>query len=201
MVRIRFSPAESLRTIGSSAAAFHRSTAEEAAPHRADIESAIRAEELADAASRTPPTSSSSRILSRPWKTFTRRWWARFRASRFGLAFCEASGKRLVRWSGNDEAALALARDNALAIGAGHTFLIFLGDGFFPVNVLAAVRAVPEVCRIYCATANPTQVIVAQTELGRGVLGVVDGASPLGVETDADIEWRKDLLRRIGYKL
>ena len=95
---------------------------------------------------------------------------------RFGVAFCEASGKRLVRWSGNDEAALALARDNALAIGAGHTFLIFLGDGFFPVNVLAAVRAVPEVCRIYCATANPTQVIVAQTELGRGVLGVVDGA-------------------------
>jgi uncharacterized protein len=116
---------------------------------------------------------------------------------RFGLAFCEASGKRLVRWSGNDEAALTLARDNALAIGAGHTFLIFLGDGFFPVNVLAAVRAVPhgqhrraqrsqlnrqmrgpftytaEVCRIYCATANPTQVIVAQTELGRGVLGVV----------------------------
>jgi uncharacterized protein len=113
----------------------------------------------------------------------------------------EASGKRLVRWSGNDEAALALARDNALAIGAGHTFLIFLGDGFFPVNVLAAVRAVPEVCRIYCAKANPTQVIVAQTELGRGVLGVVDAASPLGVETDADIAWRKDLLRKIGYKL
>src|SRR4029453_10547732 len=90
---------------------------------------------------------------------------------RFGLAFCEASDKRLVRWSGNDEA----ARDNALAIGAGHIFLIFLGDGFFPVNVLAAVRAVPEVCRIYCATANPTQVIVAQTEQGCGVLGVVDG--------------------------
>jgi adenosine/AMP kinase len=109
---------------------------------------------------------------------------------RFGLAFCEASGKRLVRWSGNDEAALNLARDNALAI-----------DGFFPVNVLAAVRAVPEVCRIYCATANPTQVIVAQTELGRGVLGVVDGASPLGFETEADIAWRKDLLRKIGYKL
>jgi adenosine/AMP kinase len=120
---------------------------------------------------------------------------------RFGLAFCEASGKRLVRWSGNDEASLTLARNNALAIGAGHTFLIFLGDGFFPVNVLAAVRAVPEVCRIYCATANPTQVIVAQTELGRGVLGVVDGASPLGVETDTDIAWRKDLLRKIGYKL
>lgn len=113
---------------------------------------------------------------------------------RFGLAFCEASGKRLVRWSGNDEAAIALARDNAMAIGAGHTFLIFLGDGFFPVNVLAAVRAAPEVCRIYCATANPTQVIVAQTEQGCGVLGVVDGASPLGVETDEDIAWRKDLL-------
>src|SRR5260221_1292956 len=120
---------------------------------------------------------------------------------RFGLAFCEASGKRLVRWSGNDEAALALARDNALAIGAGHTFLIFLGDGFFPVNVLAAVRAVPEVCRIYCATANPTQVIVAQTELGRGVLGAVDGASPLAVETDADIAWRKGLLRKLRHKL
>src|SRR6516225_2972570 len=128
--------------------------------------------------SRTPPTSSSaSRILSRPWKTSTR------------------------RWSGTDAAALALARDNALAIGAGHTFLIFLGDGFFPVNVLAAVRAVSEVCRIYCATANPAQVIVAQTELGRGVLGVVDGASPLGVETEADITWRKDMLRKIGYKL
>ncbi|ASY71666.1 putative transmembrane protein (plasmid) [Sinorhizobium fredii CCBAU 25509] len=112
---------------------------------------------------------------------------------RFGLAFCEASGKRLVRLSGNDEAVIALARENALAIGAGHTFLIFLGGGFFPVNVLAAVRAVPEVSRIYCATANPTQVIVAQTELGRGVPGVVDGASPLGVETDADIAWRKDL--------
>src|SRR5919108_5401069 len=84
---------------------------------------------------------------------------------RFGLAFCEASGKRLVRWSGNDEATIALARDNALAIGAGHTFLIFLGDGFFPVNVLAGVRAVPEICRIFWATANPTQVIIAQTDL------------------------------------
>jgi len=119
----------------------------------------------------------------------------------FGLAFCEASGKCLVRWSGNDDASIALASDNALAIGAGHSFLIFLGEGFFPVNVLAAVRAVPEVCRIYCATANPTEVIVVQTEQGRGVLGVVDGASPKGVETDADIAWRKDLLRNIGYKL
>jgi adenosine/AMP kinase len=130
-----------------------------------------------------------------------RRWWERFRASASGWPSARPSGKRLVRWSGNDEAALTLARDNALAIGAGHTFLIFLGDGFFPVNVLAAVRAVPEVCRIYCATANPTQAIVAQTELGRGVLGLVDGASPLGVEADADIAWRKDLLRKIGYKL
>src|SRR5437899_12612104 len=82
---------------------------------------------------------------------------------RFGLAFCEASGKRLVRWSGNDEAAIALARDNAMAIGAGHTFLIFLGDGFFPANALAAVRAAPGVCRIHCATANPTQVMCAPT--------------------------------------
>lgn len=90
-----------------------------------------------------------------------------------------------MRWSGNDEAMITLARDNASAVGAGHTFLIFLSDGFFPVNVLAAVRAVPEICCIYCATANPTRVIVAQTELGRGVLGVVDGAAPLGVETDA----------------
>jgi len=120
---------------------------------------------------------------------------------RFGLAFCEASGKRLVRWSGTDQALIDLACRNAMDISAGHTFMVFLGDGFFPVNVLAAVRAVPEVCRIYCATANPTQVIVAQTELGRAVLGVVDGESPLGVETDADIADRKGLLRMIGYKL
>ena len=120
---------------------------------------------------------------------------------RFGIAFCEASGKRLVRWSGNDEAALQLARDNALAIGAGHTFLIFLGDGFFPVNVLAAVRAVPEVCRIYCATANPVEVLVAQTSLGRGIVGVVDGMPPAGFESDEDKRERHDLLRMIGYKL
>jgi len=120
---------------------------------------------------------------------------------RFGLAFCEASGKRLVRWSGTDQALIDLACQNAMAISAGHSFMVFLGDGFFPVNVLAAVRAVPEVCRIYCATANPTQVIVAQTEQGRAVLGVVDGESPLGVETDTDIADRKGLLRMIGYKL
>ena len=120
---------------------------------------------------------------------------------RFGLAFCEASGNCLVRCSGTDDAMLELASRNAQAIGAGHSFIIFLGEGFYPVNVLNSLKLVPEVCRIYCATANPTQVIVAQTELGRGVLGVVDGASPLGVETDADIAWRKNLLREIGYKL
>ena len=106
-----------------------------------------------------------------------------------------------MRWSGNDEPALTLARDNALAIGAGHTFLIFLGDGLFPVKCAGRGWRKPEVYIISCATANSTQVIVAQTELGRGVLGVVDGASPLGVETDVDIAWRKDLLRKIGYKL
>ena len=119
----------------------------------------------------------------------------------FGLAFCEASGKRLVRWSGTDEHLIDMACENARAIGAGHSFLIFLGDGFFPVNVLGAVRAVPEVCRIYCATANPTQVIVAQTDAGRGVVGVIDGASPLGIETEADVAERKELLRKFGYKL
>lgn len=151
--------------------------------------------------SRTTPTSSGQSHFIKTVEDLHEALVGAVPRIRFGLAFCEASGKRLVRWSGNDEASLTLARNNALAIGAGHTFLIFLGDGFFPVNVLAAVRAVPEVCRIYCATANPTQVIVAQTELGRGVLGVVDGASPLGVETDTDIAWRKDLLRKIGYKL
>ena len=120
---------------------------------------------------------------------------------KFGLAFCEASGKCLVRWSGTDAAMTELARNNARAIGAGHTFIVFLGEGYFPVNVLNAVKAVPEVCRIFCATANPTEVIVAATEQGRGVLGVVDGSPPLGAETEADVAWRKDLLRKIGYKL
>ena len=119
---------------------------------------------------------------------------------KFGLAFCEASGKCLVRWSGTDAAMTELARRNALAIAAGHTFIVFLGDGYYPVNVLNAVKAVPEVCRIFCATANPTEVIVAVTDQGRGVMGVVDGSPPLGVEADADIVWRKDFLRKIGYK-
>jgi hypothetical protein len=120
---------------------------------------------------------------------------------KFGLAFCEASGKCLVRWSGTDTAMTELAKNNALAIGAGHTFIVFLGEGFFPVNVLNAIKAVPEVCRIFCATANPTEVIVAETEQGRGILGVIDGAAPQGVEGEADIAWRKDFLRQIGYKL
>lgn len=120
---------------------------------------------------------------------------------RFGLAFCEASGKRLVRWSGTDEAMIDLACENARTIAAGHTFVIFLGDGYFPVNVLPAVRAVPEVCRIFCATANPAQVIVAETDAGRAVIGVVDGAPPVGIETDTDIAERRELLRKFGYKL
>ncbi|MBW7884808.1 MAG: adenosine-specific kinase [Caldilineaceae bacterium] len=120
---------------------------------------------------------------------------------KFGLAFCEASGPSLVRWSGNDDAMLALARQNALALACGHAFIIFLGAGFFPVNVLNSVKAVPEVCRIFCATANPTEVIVAQTDQGRGILGVIDGEKSKGIEDEAAIQARKDLLRRFGYKL
>ena len=119
---------------------------------------------------------------------------------RFGIAFCEASGPRLVRHSGNDPELIELAVRNALAIGAGHSFVVFLREGF-PVNVLNQVKLVPEVCRIYCATANPVQVIVAETSAGRGILGVIDGFSPLGVETEADVEIRRRLLRDIGYKL
>jgi len=119
---------------------------------------------------------------------------------KFGLAFCEASGKCLVRWSGTDEAMIALAKENTLALGAGHSFILFLGEGYFPINVLNAIKQVPEVCRIYCATANPTEVILAETEQGRGILGVVDGNSPVGVEDEEDIAWRKGFLRMIGYK-
>jgi adenosine/AMP kinase len=120
---------------------------------------------------------------------------------KFGLAFCEASGKSLVRWSGTDEAMLELARTNALALSAGHSFIIFLGEGFYPVNVLNTVKMVPEVARIFCATANPTQVIVAETEQGRGILGVIDGMLTQGIEGEEDIAWRKGFLRMIGYKL
>ncbi|PWH16986.1 MAG: hypothetical protein DDG58_08655 [Ardenticatenia bacterium] len=120
---------------------------------------------------------------------------------KFGLAFCEASGACLVRWSGTDEAMIELARQNAQLIGAGHSFIVFLAEGFYPINVLNSIKMVPEVCRIFCATANPTQVIIAQTDQGRAILGVVDGASPRGVEGPEDIAWRKDLLRKFGYKL
>ena len=120
---------------------------------------------------------------------------------KFGLAFCEASGKCLVRWSGTDADMIELAKKNALAVAAGHTFFVFLADGFFPINVLNAVKAVPEVCRIFCATANPAEVIVAETTLGRGVAGVIDGSAPKGVEGEEDIAWRSRFLRRIGYKL
>ncbi len=119
---------------------------------------------------------------------------------RFGLAFCEASGARLVRWSGTDEGLIDLARTNALALGAGHSFIIVLGAGYYPINVLNAIKLVPEVCRIFCATANPVEVVIAETATGRGILGVIDGASPLGVEDEAGIAWRKGLLRTIGYK-
>uniref|UniRef100_A0A7C1FUY3 Adenosine monophosphate-protein transferase n=1 Tax=Caldilinea aerophila TaxID=133453 RepID=A0A7C1FUY3_9CHLR len=119
----------------------------------------------------------------------------------FGLAFCEASGPALVRWSGTNDAMIELAKRNALALACGHSFIIFLGAGFYPVNVLKAVQAVPEVCRIFCATANPTEVIVAETEQGRGILGVIDGIKSKGVEGEEEIAARKALLRRFGYKL
>jgi adenosine/AMP kinase len=117
----------------------------------------------------------------------------------FGLAFCEASGPRLVRCSGTDPALTDLAARNAEAIGAGHAFVVLLGNAF-ALNVLNAVKAVPEVCRVFCATANPVQVILAETAQGRGILGVVDGGSPLGIEDAAAAAQRRELLRRIGYK-
>ena len=120
---------------------------------------------------------------------------------KFGLAFCEASGKCLVRCSGTDDTMVELARKNALALGAGHSFIVFLGEGYFPVNVLNALKMVPEVCRIFCATANPTEAVIAETGQGRGILGVVDGFAPKGAEVEADVAWRKSFLRQIGYKL
>ncbi len=123
---------------------------------------------------------------------------------KFGLAFCEASGHTLVRASGNDEALTELAKKNAFALSAGHSFIIFLGQGFFPINVLQAIRNVPEIVNIFCATANPVQVILAETELGRGILGVIDGNKPKGIEdesSESGVAWRKDLLRKFGYKL
>ncbi|AXN47202.1 Adenosine specific kinase [Mycobacterium marinum] len=119
---------------------------------------------------------------------------------RFGLAFCEASGPRLVRRTGNDAELVELATDTALAIAAGHSFVIFLREGF-PVNILNPVKAVPEVCTIFCATANPVEIVVAATPRGRGIAAVIDGQTPLGVETDVDVTERRELLRAIGYKL
>jgi adenosine/AMP kinase len=118
---------------------------------------------------------------------------------RFGSAFSEASGARLVRRAGNDPELVELATRNATALGAGHSFVVFLREGY-PVNVLNQLKQVPEVCRVFCATANPLEVIVAETEHGRGILGVVDGDVPLGVETDEDAAARRELLRSIGYK-
>lgn len=120
---------------------------------------------------------------------------------KFGVAFCEASGKCLVRWTGTDEAMIDLAKKNALRIGAGHSFIVFLGEGYYPVNILNVIKGVPEVAGIFCASANPAEVLVAQTGQGRGILGVIDGSAPKGVEQGEDIVWRKDLLRKIGYKL
>ncbi|OGD27631.1 MAG: hypothetical protein A2Y56_02230 [Candidatus Aminicenantes bacterium RBG_13_63_10] len=119
---------------------------------------------------------------------------------KFGLAFCESSGSALVRHSGNAPHLVELAKKNALALGAGHSFIIFLENGY-PINILNAIKAVPEVCRIYCATANPVEVVIAETDAGRGILGVIDGLKSKGVETEADIKWRHSLLRKIGYKL
>ena len=119
--------------------------------------------------------------------------------AKFGIAFCEASGPCLVRVDGNDEALKSIAADNAMILGAGHCFIILLKDAF-PINVLNAVKSCPEVCSIYCATSNPLQAIVADTGEGRGILGVVDGAAPKGIETETDAMHRKEFLRKIGYK-
>ena len=119
---------------------------------------------------------------------------------KFGLAFCEASGAMLVRVEGNDEQLKESVTQNALDVGAGHTFIVIIKNAF-PVNVLNQIKIVPEVCRIFCATANSLQVIVACTSQGRGILGVIDGASPVGVEKEPDISRRKEFLRKIGYKL
>jgi len=120
---------------------------------------------------------------------------------KFGLAFCESSGAMLIRWSGTDDAMIELAKRNALALSAGHSFIVFLGAGFFPVSVLNAIKMVPEVCRIFCATANPVEVVIAETDQGRGIMGVIDGGKSKGIEDENGIAWRKELLRKIGYKL
>ena len=119
--------------------------------------------------------------------------------AKFGLAFCEASESCLVRYAGTDDELIEMAKKNAYNISAGHSFIVFMKD-LFPVNVLNSIKNVTEVCRIFCATANPVEVIIAETELGRGILGVIDGFSSKGIETEDDIRTRKELLRQIGYK-
>jgi uncharacterized protein len=119
---------------------------------------------------------------------------------KFGLGFCESSGMALVRWTGNDHALIEMAQKNAMALSCGHCFILFMENGF-PVNILNTIKNIPEVCTIFCATANAVEVIVAETEQGRGILGVIDGMKTKGIETEADIKWRKDFLRKIGYKL
>lgn len=119
---------------------------------------------------------------------------------KFGLAFCESSGACLIRHTGTDDDLRALAIKNAEALASGHCFILFLGEGFFPINVLKTVQQVPEVVRIFCATANPTEVIIAETDQGRGILGVIDGFASQGVEDEDGIAWRIDFLRKIGYK-
>ena len=119
----------------------------------------------------------------------------------FGLAFCESSGPALVRATGTNAELVELAKQNALALSAGHCFVILLGEGYYPINILSAVKHVPEVCGIYCASANPIEVILAETAQGRGILGVIDGVKTKGIETEEDVAGRKDLLRAIGYKL
>jgi hypothetical protein len=119
---------------------------------------------------------------------------------KFGIGFCESSGACLVRMEGNDGELKELAAENALNIGAGHIFVIIMRNAY-PINVLEGIKRVPEVCSIFCATANPVEVIVVETEQGRGILGVIDGAKPKGIEQEQDVKWRKDLLRKIGYKL
>ncbi|HLN87955.1 MAG TPA: adenosine-specific kinase [Candidatus Limnocylindrales bacterium] len=120
---------------------------------------------------------------------------------KFGVAFCESSGAMLIRWSGTDDSMIELAKRNALALSAGHSFIVFLGAGFFPLSVLNSIKMVPEVCRIFCATANPVDVIIAESDQGRGILGVIDGGKSKGIEDEQGIAWRKELLRKIGYKL
>ncbi len=121
-------------------------------------------------------------------------------AMKFGLGFCESSGPALVRWTGNDASLIELAKKNAINLSCGHCFILFMEQGF-PVNILNTIKSIPEVCTIYCATANPVEVIVAETDQGRGILGVIDGMKTKGIENNEEIKKRKELLRTIGYKL